>query len=178
MKNGFSVVFLLILVVVVGALIWGFITLQNSSDSEPGYDEDNILIETSDDGPGVSDGLFDIMQNPDSLIADLKDVSGGDSSGIGYVFRGNVSGDNVLFHLVNTDLPDPSGNDFYEGWLVQQKPLKFVSTGDLSTKGPEGYSLSYTNKENQYEGYDFVVITLETVKDDTPEKHILEGLAE
>jgi hypothetical protein len=36
------------------------------------------------------------------------------------------------------------------------------------------YTLSYT-ADNEYSGYDDVVITLETKVDETPEDHILEG---
>ncbi len=38
------------------------------------------------------------------------------------------------------------------------------------------YVLEYESGTD-YKGYDFVVITLETKRDKTPEEHILEGIA-
>jgi len=106
-------------------------------------------------------------------VAKLEDVFGGNSKGTGYILRDGK----VLYHKVTAELPDPEGSDFYEGWLVQQTPvLKFFSTGEMVEESDGNYSLSYES-ETQYENYNFVVITLETVRDAVPEKHILEGLS-
>ena len=108
-----------------------------------------------------------------TLVASLVDVSGGNSTGKGYVKRKG----GVLTHSVVANLPDPTGNDFYEGWLVQQTPLKFFSTGNMVLGNDGSYILEYETSQ-EYASYNFVVITLETKKDTTPEKHILEGLAQ
>lgn len=106
------------------------------------------------------------------LTAKLEDVDGGRSSGTAFIARGAN-----LKHGVEASLPELAGDTFYEGWLVKQKPsLEFFSTGEM-LKDVEGkYVLEYESSE-LYEGYDFVVITLETKRDDIPEKHILEGTA-
>lgn len=119
-------------------------------------------------------GVTPIEADNDTLIASLIDVSGGDSFGTAYVLRK----DGKLIHKVIASLPAPEGNNFYEGWLIQQEPTqKIFSTGVMTTNEDGRYVLEYQTGST-YEGYNFVVITLETVKDDTPEEHILEGTAE
>ena len=111
--------------------------------------------------------------NPARLNAKLSDVSGGDSTGVAFIERGNA----VLNHGVAADLPELEGNNFYEGWLVKQQPeLEFFSTGDMILQTDGAYTIDFTSKF-PYEDYNFVAVTLETIKDATPEKHILEGLA-
>lgn len=126
------------------------------------------VIPTSD----TPDFMAQLVNNPDTLVADLVDVSGGTASGKGYVNRQ----DGVLYHYVEANLPEPAEGSVYEGWLVQQRPLKFFSTGVLEQQD-DAYTLTYTS-DTEYEGYNFVVITEETVVDETPEAHVIEGLAE
>ena len=122
------------------------------------------------------EGVMETVEFEDdgvTLVANLVDISGGNSTGTGYFTRK----DGKLTHSVVANLPDPVGNNFYEGWLVQQKPtLKFISTGNMVLGADGSYILEYVT-DQEYEGYNSVVITLETVKDITPEEHILEGIA-
>lgn len=113
-----------------------------------------------------------ILNDPETLVAQLEDVSGGTATGRGFVNRQ----DGVLYHYVEANLPEPAEGSVYEGWLVQQRPLKFFSTGVLEKHG-DAYTLTYTS-DTEYQGYNFVVITEETVVDETPEAHVIEGLAE
>lgn len=104
----------------------------------------------------------------------LKDVSGGDGTGVAFALRR----DGKLYHTVSASLPDITNGTFYEGWLVRKEPaLLFFSTGEMTRLADGTYTLAYTS-DSAYEGYDFVVITLEKVKDATPEAHILEGTVE
>jgi len=133
-------------------------------------DEVTTIVKTNEEGvmetaEFESDGL--------TLVANLVDVSGGNSTGKGYITRQGGK----LTHSVVANLPDPTGNNFYEGWLVQQKPLKFISSGNMVLGNDGSYILEY-NSDQEFASYNFVVITLETVKDTTPEKHILEGTAQ
>lgn len=116
---------------------------------------------------------FNLTLPEDVEKADLKDVSGGDGSGI--ATRKYENGN--FTHMVLADLPDPAAGTFYEGWLVMGKMgdanFAFLSTGPLSVaKG--GYLLEFESKTD-YSDYKGVVITLEKVNDKTPETHILEG---
>ena len=73
------------------------------------------------------------------------------------------------------NLPDPEGEDFYEGWAVRKEPFAFISTGKV-TKNASG---KYTNEfysETDYRGYDFYVLTLEPNDNNpAPADHIIEG---
>ncbi len=104
---------------------------------------------------------------------ELKDVTGGISQGIATRIYEN----NVFEHTVIADLTDPDSGYFYQGWLMRGNPgdtnFGYVSTGKLeSEKG--GYMVNIrVNKDLR--DYKKVVVTLERVADNTPEKHILEG---
>ncbi len=105
--------------------------------------------------------------------AELTDVSGGTGSGI--ATRKYEAG--RFTHTVLADLPDPAAGTFYEGWLVRGKEgdanFAFFSTGKLRVaKG--GYLLEFQSNKD-YRDYKGVVVTLEKVFDNKPEKHILEG---
>lgn len=114
-----------------------------------------------------------IKSHADVLKAELVNVSGGEATGTAYVLRENGE----LKHYVEADLPVLEEGLFYEGWLVKKEPeLEFFSTGVMDNKD-DFYTLTYLSKE-EYLGFNEVVITLETVIDETPEDHILEGLAE
>lgn len=110
------------------------------------------------------------MNDTSSKKGKLFDVTGGISSGMAYLLRKDK-----LYHSLTANLPDPKEGTFYEGWLVNKTPkLAYFSTGMLEKTKDGSYALSYSS-DNLYQGYDFVVVTLETVKDSNPEKHILEG---
>lgn len=99
--------------------------------------------------------------------AELKDVTGGTATGL--ATRKFEEG--RFIHTVLADLPDPEAGKFYEGWLVKDDEV--ISTGRLRlAKG--GYLLEFQSSTD-YSDHAGVVITLETVADTTPEKHILEG---
>ncbi|OGM19745.1 hypothetical protein A2686_05325 [Candidatus Woesebacteria bacterium RIFCSPHIGHO2_01_FULL_38_10] len=99
--------------------------------------------------------------------AELKDVSGGTSSGLAT----RKFEKSVFEHSILADLPDPESGKFYEGWLVKGGEL--ISTGKLKiAKG--GWMLNFSSKTN-YSDYSKVVVTIEEKEDKTPEKYILEG---
>lgn len=133
-------------------------------------DEVTTIVNKSDEG------VMETVEFEDdglTIVANLVDVSGGNGTGKGYIKR--QAG--TLTHSVVANLPDPTGNSFYEGWLVQQKPLKFISTGNMVLGSDGSYILEYET-DQEYQSYNFVVITEETKKDTTPEKHVLEGTAQ
>lgn len=97
-----------------------------------------------------------------------------DQSGSGTAYVVRRSG--VLAHRVQADLPDLAEGQFYEGWLVDQAPeLQFFSTGKMKLLPNGSWLLEYIS-DQEYVGYDYVVITLETVDDGQPEDHVIEGL--
>ena len=72
-------------------------------------------------------------------------------------------------------LGTPKWDDFYEGWLVQRDPFKFISTGELQKRSLGQYVNNFTSDTN-YLSYDFYVLTLEPNDGDpAPADHIFEG---
>lgn len=96
---------------------------------------------------------------PDNVEkTDLKDVSGGVSSGI-------ATRTEIL-----ADLPDPDQGYFYQAWL--ENGDKLISLGQMSmAKG--GWLISYNG--DAYPGYNKVVVSLERYFDNKIEKRVLEG---
>lgn len=111
-----------------------------------------------------------LTENSNTQQALLVAVDGSDSAGIGL----RLAKEGKLYHSVIAQMPDPAENNFYEGWLVQITPLQFISTGDL-VKDVEGQWVLEFSANQEYPSYTRVVITEETVKDATPETHIIEG---
>lgn len=116
---------------------------------------------------------FGLILPEDVDRAELKDVTGGDGSGIA-----TRKFENGRFtHTVLADLPEPAAGSFYEGWLVRGKEgddnFAFISTGKMKlAKG--GYLLEF-GSSSDFTSYNNVVITQEKVFDAAPETHILEG---
>lgn len=113
---------------------------------------------------------FEIPEDVESI--ELVSVSG--RSGRGIATRKYLpaqTGEGGTFtHAVLADLADLESG-FYEGWLVMGD--EFISTGKMRiAKG--GYLLEFSSSTD-YSDYEEVVITLETVFDNLPETHVLEG---
>ena len=150
----------LILIVVIAVVLF--------LNREPGRNPDQTNTDPSTNPENIT--LDTMKDNPNTQLADLTAVDGSDSVGTGFRFVQ----DGTLLHSVTATMPDPAEGNNYEGWLVQTSPLKLFSTG-LLTKAEDGtWMLEYTSEEES-PNFLKVVITEETVIDDTPEVHILEG---
>ena len=170
-KKGFTTpLVILTIILLLGVGVYIFV---QSKSSEVVVPEKKPITQNSGQEITNETENMDLVEYENGLITNLKDVSGGKSTGTASILRKQ----NILIHNVSTDLPIPNGNNFYEGWLVDQSTNKFFSTGIMDNNVDSGYVLSFMS-DDLSEGYNFVVITLETVKDETPEKHILEGLAQ
>jgi len=116
---------------------------------------------------------FKIEIPEDVSKAELKDVSGGDSSGI--ATRKFENG--VFSQTIIADLPEIKVGSFYQGWLVRgetgSENFSQVSTGQLIF-GKGGWTLNFESKKD-YSDHTKVIVTLETKADNTPEKVVLEG---
>lgn len=110
---------------------------------------------------------FKIQIPEDVSKAELKDVSGGNASGI--VTRDFKNG--KFESSVIADLPAPQSGEFYQAWL--EKDGGTVLMGRLtSVKG--GYMLDYNSKTDLTD-HNKVKISLEKKSDKTPEKTVLEA---
>jgi hypothetical protein len=110
------------------------------------------------------------MEMPQAQRASLLAVEG--STGFGMAYR--LFQEGVFSHGVLAEMPLPAPGSVYEGWLVQPSPLQFFSTGVMTQNEHGQWELEYTAAVD-YPSYSKVVITQETLVDETPEAHILEG---
>lgn len=108
-----------------------------------------------------------------SDATELSDVTGGTS--IGTAYRNQYSSTDGFTHYVTVVVPRPEGENFYEGWLVNPTTGDFISTGRMELDADNISNVLTFTSPTDYTDYAKVVITLETIADDTPEEHILEG---
>lgn len=147
---------------------------MTSFEMEIEDEPESVMTTKNEENVEQGDSTKDmVMEDSKALQGLLEDVSDGDSSGLAYLLRK----DGLLYHYVEADLPTPKEGFVYEGWLVNKTPeLKFFSTG-VMTQEEGKFVLSY-KADAEFLGFDEVVITLEEVVDDIPEKHVLEGKVE
>jgi hypothetical protein len=176
---------IIIVLVLLGLFGGGYFYFQSSQSQQPAtptkidsmadkksiVKDDETMMEKDTAIMDRKDVMEMVLNDNSSLTGKLVDVSGGSSSGTAYLLRRN----STLYHYVEAQLPDPAPGLVYEGWLVSKTPtLKFFSTGVMNQSNTT-FTLSYTT-DNEYAGYNDVVITLETEVDAAPEDHILEGI--
>lgn len=159
MSKIYSIFLVVVLIaIVVASLIYGgfFSKLENQKEVEEKIEEVGIL---------------EMLINDSSTeTAPLVAVDGSNSSGIAH----RLLKDGKLYHVVVADMPDPKEDHSYEGWLVQSDPFNFFSTGVMEKNENNQWVLIYSADE-EFENHTRVVITEETIVDETPEDHIIEG---
>lgn len=167
----------IIIIIILGGLYLFFNTSSSKIDSKKQelIEQKNTPSKITEETPVIEEYLGQIIDNPLTKNTTLEDVTGKTSTGTAYILRV----DNSLTHYIQAVLPDPKEGNQYEGWLVKKTPtLKFFSTGVMTKDVNDKYILRYgvDDFDNITEGYDFVVVTEETIIDETPETHILEGI--
>lgn len=160
-KNFFFFFLVLIVLVAVGIFLL----------RERGVEVGDLSRDLSTPSGGKVDSSISekILQSGAYLEVDLEDVSGGDSFGMAFILRDQGK----LYHLVIADLSTPRQGYSYEGWLVNSDTNDFFSTGVMDEKAGD-WILEFES-DSIYQDYNLVVITLESVVDEIPEDHILEG---
>ena len=85
--------------------------------------------------------------------------------------------DLYVLEVLFIDLPDPQGDDFYEGWVVRRgADMSVISTGVIEKEDDTMSSNVFTSPVNLLD-HDFYVLTLEPNDGDpAPADHILEGV--
>ncbi len=162
---GLIIIVLAIIVVIIGIVL---VVMSSSSETATEVATSPVPTATATPTSTTTATPADDASEVDEII--LIDVTeGGTSSGT--ATRQYVDG--TFTHQVTATLPDLPEGEFYEGWLVKADNSEFFSTGKMTKSGDE-YTLTYTSATN-HEDYPLVVITRETVDDETPEEHILEG---
>jgi hypothetical protein len=149
-----------VLVVLVGAIFM----LQGAKQEEP-------VVQDQEQPQEEQKTISQILaENTATTLASLVAVNESDSEGMGY----RVVQDGMFYHAVLASMPEPAEGSVYEGWLVQPEPLQFFSTGVMQKNEQGIWQLEY-KADQDYPSYLRVVITEETVVDETPEIHIIEG---
>lgn len=109
----------------------------------------------------------------DTEKAELKDATGGASSGI----AARKFENNKFTLTVLADLPDLTSAEFYEVWIVRgqtgESNYSLIAIGRMQiAKG--GYLLDYTSATD-YSDYQKVIVSQETRLTNLPQKTVLEG---
>lgn len=146
---------------------------ENEMSGAPQADEATKETDTA-----TANEMKDLLYKFSGNLADVtngEDVrgvnTGGEATGIA---KSNWDGNQYLMFATFENIPDPQGEDFYEGWVVQREPFMFISTGVV-----EQVDGSYTNayrSDQDLTSYDFYVLTIEPNDEDpAPADHIVEG---
>ncbi len=160
-ESGLSIVWILVIVAVV--IVGGFIFFFSQQPEE----EKGIVVDNEGNMMTGGDIIYD-------YIGELSDVSGGSGSGLA---KATFQDDTYNLLATFTNIPDPTGSDFYEGWVVIQEPLSFISTGVIENK--DGAYANVFSSDVDLTDYNFYVLTLEPDDGDPlPAKHIVEGTME
>lgn len=144
-------------ILLVGGGLFLFVAFPGETGDAPGQEQS--VLETILAGNAVQKAVLEPAEGSNSR-----------GSGLGYKF---VEGGR-MYHAAQARLEDPAEGTVYEGWLVQPEPLRFFSTGVMELNSQGEWALEF-ERDGDYASYTQVVITEETVVDETPERHILEG---
>jgi hypothetical protein len=161
----------LLIILSITLIVGGFFYYQQQDNPEE-MASTNIDQTSPGEAPMAEDiTLLSYLQDAtEAEEANLIAVDGSDSSGVAYRLFENGE----FKHAVIADMPDPAPGSVYEGWLVQPDPLNFFSTGVME-KNEEGLWVLEFTSDQAYADYFRVVITEETIVDEIPEIHIIEG---
>jgi len=160
MKKSYIIILVIVLVILGGLYFGGAFEKSEEQKKEEQDLEKNMETVTI---------LETLLSDPLTETTALLPVDGSGSFGNAYrLFK-----DGKLYHAVIAEMPDPAEGNSYEGWLVRNDPFDFFSTGVMEKKDDQ-WVLFYMIAE-EFPDHSRVVITEETVVDETPEGHIIEG---
>ena len=160
MKKQYLTIIIIILVLIAGAIFFTKFFNKSVVSSESGAEEKIVDISV----------LESIVNNDNTEITLLTAVD--ESISVGRAFR--LIKDGKLDHTVIATMPDPVEGNVYEGWLVQTDPLDFFSTGILE-KSEDGQWVLIYGGDDEMANHSRVIVTEETVVDDQPERHVIQG---
>lgn len=150
--------------IILAVMLGGFLLLRNNQTPAIEVEPTPSAIETLEDQI-ESNFKVDIPDNVEK--AQLKDLSGGDGSGLATrIFENNKFTSTLL-----VDLPEPAVGGFYQAWLSDGEDFK--SLGRLRVaKG--GYMVDYSGAQN-LEEFTEVIVSQEKGSVSTPSNIVLEG---
>lgn len=177
MKQKNSLFIGIILIIVVGiAIVWMFWSNRNKEISTT--QEQQAIEPVTTTGPTAEATVLEkVLEDPNTQTIVLSAVDGSSSSGTAY----RLIEDGRLLHAVIASMPEPAQGNVYEGWLMQSSSVRFIPTGVLEQNEKGEWVLEFAPQEvptfatEGFLAYIEAIITEETVLDNIPETHILEG---
>ena len=166
MSHWATILVVAVIIVVLVIIFSGGEEANNNEELSENTQETESMTEKMEEGAV----LAMVLGSENTQVIELLAVDESESSGAAY----RLYEDGVLYHSVVATMPAPSEGNVYEGWLVQPDPLMVVSTGLLVNQEDSVWTLEFSS-DQEYATYLTVVITEETVVDDTPERHVIEG---
>lgn len=164
MKTRDVVIGFIVLVVLIVAVLW----IRNARNKKTL----NLPLAT----PNIAEQISKTFnyQIPDGANqAQLKDVTGGNGSGIATAKYAN----GTFTSTVLADLPDPAAGKFYQAWFIRGKVgdanYSIISLGVLNAaKG--GFLVNFQSSTD-FSDYKNVVVSLESQRSFAPTTNVLEG---
>ena len=144
-------------------------TPESVSDPIEPLPVDNVGAEFMDEFEELEDAIIPLV----TQVSQLKDVTGGESTGLATVMYWE---DNYDLSVMLYNLPELEEGFFYEGWIVRRgDDMSVISTG--ATTVENSIHLNIFESDNNFTDHDFYVLTLEPDDGDpAPAEHILEGV--
>jgi len=183
MKKGSTAatVIIAVLIIIILVVLIYLITSRRSDNSTDTVIDTNTTAKVEDTSSSIEES-----DEPEIIYdysASLKDVTdgkiirgtntGGNSSGTAQADFNSVEG--YKLKAVFENLPDPQGNEFYEGWIVRQGSDMDVLSSGVAEK-ENGQYVNTFSSDTDLTDHDFYVLTLEPDDGDpAPADHILEG---
>lgn len=151
-KKDIVVGFVIILILVLGYFIY---SRYKSSQNIP-----DVGLNTQETAKKTIEEKFNISLDEKGSFITLKDVSGGNASGI-------ATETEIL-----VDAEDPDAGYFYQAWLAKFDDGETISLGRLQiVKG--GWIITFD--KNKYQDYEKVIVSQEKIFDNKIEVKVLEG---
>jgi len=175
-----NILILFFVLIVIGGGVYYFLnknqtaTDTNEQKMEGVPLDDEMIIEVDEKD------VASMMGMTYQYVGELIDVTKGEIRGINTqgltkgIAKSNFDGEQYLLLATFENLPEPAGDDFYEGWIVQLDPFMFLSTGIV--KKVDGVYTNVYKSGEDLTNYNFYVLTIEPNDGDpAPADHIVEG---
>ncbi len=181
MNKKVVIIFIALLIIVVG-----FFFVQSNNSNTP--NDTAGTVDTMQGTPNSDsmkkdvneDMMMQIKQMTYMYQGALLDVTKGEVRGINTngqatgVAKADFTDGKYMMMATFTNLPDPVGDDFYEGWIVQKSPFKFISSGKVE-KIDGVYTNIYSSGDDLTSYFKYVLTIEPNDGDPAPADHIVDG---
>ena len=162
MKNLYLIILIVVAVIAFGVLYWQY--------REPGPEQSVSQPQAEKLNKGEKLREERLAQVPERTKVVFKNIGS---------FVGRAEGrvgyhNNEYVIVLEADLPEPLEDQFYAAWLVQEKPFQNLKMGELTVNSDGLYEVVYKSPKD-YRTHKKVVISLEEVRDDKPDRQVMEG---